>query len=326
MQGKLDQARAAVATLDDIFVEGFDAWARAKARAQVNRAAGNFDAVLAALDPEEVGVTAPTFGEFVIEFANLRADALAWKGDLERARQAVDEGEAAVARAVETYWHGGLAMVAMRIEADAAISATAAESLEAIAHAHARAEMILAAWNAAVHRLHTPHPLIGAYSLAIDAERARMTGDDVSTRARAAADAFAGISMTYYETYWRMREADATLDEGAVGEGTDLLGHARGVARACGFNGIDAAITALARTHQLRLGPGRTTVDGDVPLSARELEVIRLMVAGKSNPEIGEVLYIGRRTAATHVSNILRKLEVSSRAEAVSEAHRRGLV
>ena len=89
---------------------------------------------------------------------------------------------------------------------------------------------------------------------------------------------------------------------------------------------MENAITNLARAHQLRLGPARTTVDGDDALSVRELEVLRLMVDGRSNPEIAEALYISRRTAAAHVSNILRKMDASSRVEAVSEAHRRGVV
>jgi DNA-binding NarL/FixJ family response regulator len=54
--------------------------------------------------------------------------------------------------------------------------------------------------------------------------------------------------------------------------------------------------------------------------------VLRLMTDGKNNREIAERLFISRRTAAAHVSSILRKLEASSRVEAVSEAYRRGLV
>ena len=107
---------------------------------------------------------------------------------------------------------------------------------------------------------------------------------------------------------------------------TELLKAARAVAHTHGFAGLEDAITTLARSHQLRLGPARTTVDGDAPLSVRELEVLRLMADGKSNPDIAEVLFISRRTAAAHVSNILRKIDATSRVEAVSEAHRRGYV
>jgi DNA-binding CsgD family transcriptional regulator len=52
-------------------------------------------------------------------------------------------------------------------------------------------------------------------------------------------------------------------------------------------------------------------------LTARELEVLRLLAGGRSNPAIAEALYISPRTAQTHVQNIFTKLGVGSRAEAV---------
>ena len=54
--------------------------------------------------------------------------------------------------------------------------------------------------------------------------------------------------------------------------------------------------------------------------------MLALLVEGRTNPEIGEALFISPRTARAHVSNLLRKLGVSSRVEAVADAHRRGLV
>lgn len=61
-------------------------------------------------------------------------------------------------------------------------------------------------------------------------------------------------------------------------------------------------------------------------LTDRELEVLRLLAAGLSNNKIGERLYISATTAKFHVSNIMRKLEVSRRAEAVYAASKRGLI
>ena len=60
-------------------------------------------------------------------------------------------------------------------------------------------------------------------------------------------------------------------------------------------------------------------------LSPRELEVLRLLAAGKTNPEIAETLYISRRTARAHVSNLLVKLRVNHRGEAAALAHMTGL-
>ncbi len=67
------------------------------------------------------------------------------------------------------------------------------------------------------------------------------------------------------------------------------------------------------------------TRDPNVGLSARELEVLRLLVEGKTDVEIGAALFISRRTVATHVRHVYEKLQVSSRAEASATAIRRGL-
>lgn len=57
-------------------------------------------------------------------------------------------------------------------------------------------------------------------------------------------------------------------------------------------------------------------------LSPRELDVLRLLVEGRSDAEIGEALFISRRTASKHVGSILAKLAVSSRVEAALRAVR----
>lgn len=61
-------------------------------------------------------------------------------------------------------------------------------------------------------------------------------------------------------------------------------------------------------------------------LTGRELEVLRLMTLGRSNKEIGSALDIAESTVKVHVNNILHKLKVSGRTEAVTLAIRRGLV
>jgi non-specific serine/threonine protein kinase len=62
------------------------------------------------------------------------------------------------------------------------------------------------------------------------------------------------------------------------------------------------------------------------PLSKREIDVVRLLVDGKSNQEIGKALFISPHTAATHVQHILNKLGVDSRAAAAAYAVRHALV
>ena len=60
-------------------------------------------------------------------------------------------------------------------------------------------------------------------------------------------------------------------------------------------------------------------------LTEREREVLLLLAAGRSNPEIGQALFISTKTASVHVSNILAKLGVSGRVEAAAVAHRLGV-
>ena len=61
-------------------------------------------------------------------------------------------------------------------------------------------------------------------------------------------------------------------------------------------------------------------------LTSRETEVLKLLARGMSNRDIGARLYISETTAKFHVGNILRKLGVSRRAEAVYEASKAGLI
>ena len=61
-------------------------------------------------------------------------------------------------------------------------------------------------------------------------------------------------------------------------------------------------------------------------LSDRELEVIRLIVAGKSNHHISKVLHISESTVKFHVNNILSKMGVSDRTQAAISALKRGII
>ena len=72
--------------------------------------------------------------------------------------------------------------------------------------------------------------------------------------------------------------------------------------------------------------PAPRPSSGTSDLTPRELEVLELVATGQSNREIGEALFITEKTAGVHVSNVLGKLGVSRRTEAVAVARERGLL
>jgi DNA-binding NarL/FixJ family response regulator len=90
------------------------------------------------------------------------------------------------------------------------------------------------------------------------------------------------------------------------------------------FERLGAAPDADAAAALLRsLGaPARAWPKHYGTLTKRETEVLALLAAGCSNAEIGERLYISRRTAEHHVANILSKLGMRSRTEAAAYAAR----
>ena len=95
------------------------------------------------------------------------------------------------------------------------------------------------------------------------------------------------------------------------------------------WNGPDGlALDRVSKGHRV-VDPARTRSmaarAAEPNLTERELEVLALVVAGRTNPEIGLALTISLGTVRTHVSSILEKLGAASRAEATAIAIRRGL-
>ena len=87
---------------------------------------------------------------------------------------------------------------------------------------------------------------------------------------------------------------------------------------ACGQNVTDPVAVPAAR-------PLNRSATSEA-LSPREIEVLRLVVAGRSNGQIGEALFISKKTASVHVANIKGKLGAQSRTEIVATAMALGLV
>lgn len=116
----------------------------------------------------------------------------------------------------------------------------------------------------------------------------------------------------------------AALRAGAIGyvrkdsEPEVFLAAVRGVAR--GQSVLDPAVAGSVLQDLLRGGPL-----GD-DLSEREKDVLRQLAHGRTNREIGEALHVSEETVKTHVGNILSKLQLSHRTQAVVYALKQGIV
>lgn len=84
-------------------------------------------------------------------------------------------------------------------------------------------------------------------------------------------------------------------------------------------------LSANVASRVMDLAAGRRSPDS-IGLTAREREILELLVAGNRPGEIGEALFLSVKTVKNHLTSVYQKLGVETGAQAVAEAYRRGLV
>jgi DNA-binding CsgD family transcriptional regulator/tetratricopeptide (TPR) repeat protein len=171
-------------------------------------------------------------------------------------------------------------------------------------------------------------PVQHAYAAVFAAEAARASGRPDLPGWDAAASAWQALSQPYPAAYALMRAAAAAAGGDRDGAAARLR-TAAGLAGQLGAGPLVQQIGQLARRARIDLpaaGPaGQAAATAPAGLTARELDVLRLVAAGRSNRDIAAELFISPKTASVHVSNILAKFGVSSRGEAAAAAHQRHL-
>ena len=158
--------------------------------------------------------------------------------------------------------------------------------------------------------------------LLLDMEMPGLTGTEVTRRLR---DALPSVHILALSAYDDKQYIMGSLSSGAAGYLTKeevpeaIVEAVRGVSR--GEEGwvsrrVAAQMAAWTRTDDAAKSS----------LTGREIEVLRLVVAGKTNQEIGAALGISEKTAEKHLESVFSKLGVASRVEAAVRAVREGLV
>jgi DNA-binding CsgD family transcriptional regulator len=163
-----------------------------------------------------------------------------------------------------------------------------------------------------------------------EAEWLRAVGRNDPAAWQAAVEAF-GASSPYETARSRWRLAETLAQAGQHEAARREWQLAARTAGDLGAAPLRAALDDLGRRARLAPAPQRSGTSAEqsrgplTRLTTRELEVLRLLAAGRGNKDIGATLFISPKTASLHVSNIMAKLGAASRIEAAAIAHQQGI-
>lgn len=263
-------------------------------------------------------------------------------GDDVEGRRVADHVIPMLAQTEQRGLSGLVFVAALRLEAGTGERARAARDTRALDAAVARSDAFLDAVRRLVAGV-APGPNLDEIEQEIafaEAEASRLSLTDAVKWRRAVGMARAR-GPVYDAVYATYRLAEALLPKrGARDEAAALLARSHEDAIRLGARPLREAIEALAARARVPLqtdlsAPSEESAGAAANssgnglaaygLSGRELEVLRLVAAGRTNRQIAEALFISESTAGVHVSHILTKLGVAGRVEAATIAARVGL-
>jgi DNA-binding CsgD family transcriptional regulator/tetratricopeptide (TPR) repeat protein len=321
--------------------EGVFAGTLHQIRAELAAMRGRYDEASRELKNVRRSVGAMVDAQFTLPLRYLTAMIALAAGDLAAAREAVTDALDGIFPWMPRYCWPVL-WLGMRVEAD-----------EATRFRDRREDV--PAWIAGrcdhiagvAASLTTPSPSAVGYQALVAAERARAAGTDNAAAWSEASAAWRRAEEPYPLSYALLRLAEFHSAAGHRDAAATAVRQAHALAERLGAAPIADAAAALARRIRLPLDAGTAGTSGTAGeaggaatsgarhaqpedeltrfgLTDREREVLLLVAAGRSNPEIARKLFISVKTVSVHVSNILGKLGVSGRVEAAALVHRLG--
>jgi DNA-binding CsgD family transcriptional regulator/tetratricopeptide (TPR) repeat protein len=285
-------------------------------------------------DDSDGMIRAFTGFDFPREFTLRRVELWLWQG---RAADALSDALPmleALSATEESQLAGGLFVLALRACADLAEQARALGDDEGVASALEQAARLTDLLGRCAR-----HPFGGtgipatkaADAATWRAEWSRLHGRNDRSPWAAAASAWMSLGRPHRAGYalWRQAQAILATPKGRSDAGPVLRSAATAASQHRPLTNCIADLAARARVELAETAvepPGPAPVIRRFGLTDRELAVLRLLAEGKTNSEIGATLFISRKTASVHVTNILRKLDVASRVQAAAVAERAGLL
>ncbi len=264
--------------------------------------------------------------QYVAPTSALAIELALWRGDPGRALALLDDAERRLHLPEDPLYTRHLYAVAVRACVERRDQLRDRRSERESADLLARAEALMGrARYDGIPNLTARLPETRAWSAQAAAELSRADRSPTSADGwRAVAVAWHDLGRSADESYARVREAEAWLSCGDRGRAGAALESARQLAASVGAGSVLAAADAVADRARLRprSAAGRERASSPLGLTGRELEVLDLVARGLTNRQIAGELFISEKTAGVHVSNILAKLDVSSRAQAAAVAVR----
>jgi predicted ATPase/DNA-binding CsgD family transcriptional regulator len=336
--GRLDEAERLTSTGLETRIEGIDTAILKSVASEISLLRGDLEAAETELE-RAVRAAGPTTDWMIrAMLADRHALVAVLAGDPDRAALLVDEAIASMEDGEYVFYTARMYALAVRAHADRAERARSlgdtGTALDAERSGTAIAER--------VERLLDPDRWLGspppesiARAALAAAELGRLRGAPDPDAWSSVAARWAGLGFKLELAYACWREAEAALAAGgAKADASEPLREAARLTAESGASLLGSEVEALARRARIELGDEDESGLADKParasepfgLTRRELDVLALIADGRTNREIGEALFISTKTASAHVSHILSKLEVRSRIEAATAAHRLGLV
>jgi DNA-binding CsgD family transcriptional regulator/tetratricopeptide (TPR) repeat protein len=243
------------------------------------------------------------------------AELALWRGDLDQAKQLVAQAVPQVA--ANPRYAAPIYALGLRVEADRAELARARRPGQPAPDDATATTLLDRLEQAAAGPAAAGLPELAAWQATARAELTRQQGRPDPAAWAAAAAAWQRLGQPYRVAYAGFRHAEALLAARDRDSAAVVLRHAAAIAGRLGARLLDGEIQALARRARLGLAPaagatapaaGTAAPAAQLGLTPREVEVLALVAAGRSNRQIAQALFISPKTVGVHVSNILAKL------------------
>jgi DNA-binding CsgD family transcriptional regulator len=306
--------------IDGAQLTGIDEWCITRGLTESLAGTGDMDAARESLEQYRTMLGTTIEPRWLVELANIDLEVALWSGDV---TAAIDIARRAMAAAYEVPLCADTgAAIGVPLNAMAAATRGGTGAYEAATEFASQ----FAGWIENQRWGSGPPAELSTLQRHVAAEVAVAGGSATAEEWAAVAEEWAGFGLSPWVAYARTRQAELHLSAGDRTAASDAARRAHELADDVGWRWLLDNLADLARRGRLDIGADTNAAsDNAFGLTDRELGVLALVAAGRTNRQIADELFISTKTASAHVSKVLAKLDVTNRGEAGAAARRLGL-